>query len=714
MRAAAGAHRPVGDAEADRGGRALPGRRRRGRRRRAPTARSSTSATRAARPRARAAADAARSGDVQRRVGAGLRPRRRAGPRAPDDAGLRQHAAHGRARRAPPRRAARQGSGRRAPRQPRARSAPRRRAAPEARRAEGAGRDRVARARHRHRRRRSRLPARLAALDRDLPAARRPLGPRGRRRAEGAPLPAVARRAGRMRGAARLPCGAASSMRCASSPAPLDVLAQQIVAETACREWDEDALFALVRRAWPYARPRRATTSTRSCACSPKASRRAAARARATCIATRSTTPARAPGRAADRAHLGRRDSRHRRLRGRARAAGARRSARSTRTSRSRASPATSSSSATRATASCASSPAACASRTRTARRRPSRSGSAKRRGAPTSCRSAVSRLRDEVGATASRATAATAAIAALRRDDRPRRRGGAPDRRLPRARRTPRSARCRRSSAIVIERFFDESGGMQLVIHAPFGSRINRAWGLALRKRFCRTLQLRAAGRGDRGRDRAVALDQPQLPARRGLALPAFGDRARRAGPGAARRADVRRALALERDHRARAAALRRRQEGRAAAAAHEVGGPARGGLPGPGRVRREPRRRRARFPTTRWSRRRCTTASTTRWTSTGWLRCCAASSRARSRCVARDLPAPSPLAAEVLSARPYAFLDDAPLEERRTQAVQNRRYADPDSADDLGQLDPDAIDERARGGLAGARATPTRCTRR
>ena len=60
-----------------------------------------------------------------------------------------------------------------------------------------------------------------------------------------------------------------------------------------------------------------------------------------------------------------------------------------------------------------------------------------------------------------------------------------------------------------MIERFFDESGGMQLVIHAPFGSRINRAWGLALRKRFCRTLQLRAAGRGDRGRDRAVAVDQ-------------------------------------------------------------------------------------------------------------------------------------------------------------------------------------------------------------
>src|SRR5690606_28585122 len=48
----------------------------------------------------------------------------------------------------------------------------------------------------------------------------------------------------------------------------------------------------------------------------------------------------------------------------------------------------------------------------------------------------------------------------------------------------------------IIFERFFDESGGMQLVIHSPFGSRINRAWGLALRKRFCRTFnfELQAA----------------------------------------------------------------------------------------------------------------------------------------------------------------------------------------------------------------------------
>ena len=55
-------------------------------------------------------------------------------------------------------------------------------------------------------------------------------------------------------------------------------------------------------------------------------------------------------------------------------------------------------------------------------------------------------------------------------------------------------------NTTIVAERFFDEAGGMQLIIHAPFGSRVNRAWGLALRKRFCRTFdfELQAAATED------------------------------------------------------------------------------------------------------------------------------------------------------------------------------------------------------------------------
>ena len=59
--------------------------------------------------------------------------------------------------------------------------------------------------------------------------------------------------------------------------------------------------------------------------------------------------------------------------------------------------------------------------------------------------------------------------------------------------------------------------------------------------------------------------------------------------------------------------------------------------------------------------------------------------------------MPTPSPLALEVLTAKPYAYLDDAPLEERRTQAVMARRWLDPETASDLGKLDLAAI-ERVR----------------
>ena len=60
----------------------------------------------------------------------------------------------------------------------------------------------------------------------------------------------------------------------------------------------------------------------------------------------------------------------------------------------------------------------------------------------------------------------------------------------------------------------------------------------------------------------------------------------------------------------------------------------------------------------------------------------------------IARDLSEPSPMALEVLSARPYAYLDDAPLEERRTRAVFQRRWLDPETAADIGRLDQGAID--------------------
>src|SRR3546814_614230 len=77
----------------------------------------------------------------------------------------------------------------------------------------------------------------------------------------------------------------------------------------------------------------------------------------------------------------------------------------------------------------------------------------------------------------------------------------------------------------------------------------------------------------------------------------------------------------------------------------------------------------------------------------SEGWLALLRRMEGGEVELLARDLPAPSPLAMEILGARPYAFLDDAPLEERRTQAVLARRWSDPESADDLGALDPEAI---------------------
>ena len=100
----------------------------------------------------------------------------------------------------------------------------------------------------------------------------------------------------------------------------------------------------------------------------------------------------------------------------------------------------------------------------------------------------------------------------------------------------------------VVLERFFDESGGMQLVVHAPFGGRINRAWGLALRKTFCRGFgfELQAAAN-----EEAIVLSlgpQHSFPLEDVFDY-LHPDTAREVLiAGAARPADVRDALALER----------------------------------------------------------------------------------------------------------------------------------------------------------------------
>ncbi len=141
----------------------------------------------------------------------------------------------------------------------------------------------------------------------------------------------------------------------------------------------------------------------------------------------------------------------------------------------------------------------------------------------------------------------------------------------------------------VALERFFDESGGMQLVIHSPYGSRLNRAWGLALRKRFCRkfNFEIQAAATED-----AIVLS---LTAAHSFALDevsALSQRENRpaaARAGDARCADVRGAMAVGGGIVACAAALPLRQEGAAADPADAGGGPDRSGLPRPDRLLRE-----------------------------------------------------------------------------------------------------------------------------
>lgn len=244
----------------------------------------------------------------------------------------------------------------------------------------------------------------------------------------------------------------------------------------------------------------------------------------------------------------------------------------------------------------------------------------------------------------------------------------------------------------VVLERFFDASGGMQLVLHAPFGSRINRAWGLALRKRFCRSFnfELQAAATDDaivlslstshsfpleevaRYLHPATALD---VLVQAVLDAPLFGVRWRW---------NATTALALPRFAGGRRVApqLQRMKSEDLLAAVFPDQVACAENLQGPREV--------PEHPLVAQTLRDCLHEA---MDSTGWLHVLQGLFDGSVAVVARDLPAPSPLAAEALNAKPYAFLDDAPLEERRTQAVQNRRYADPGSGDTLGQLDPGAI---------------------
>lgn len=245
----------------------------------------------------------------------------------------------------------------------------------------------------------------------------------------------------------------------------------------------------------------------------------------------------------------------------------------------------------------------------------------------------------------------------------------------------------------LIAERFFDEAGGMHLVIHAPFGSRLNRGLGLALRKRFCRSfnVELQAAATEDAivlslgpmhsfplesvfrflhpasAREVLVQalLDSPLFQSRwrwnatRALAIQRF--RGGKRVPPQFQRSDSDDLLALVFPDQV---ACFENIEGEREVPDHPL------------------------VNQTIYD------ALNEAMDIDGLLALLEGIQRGEIECIARDLREPSPIAHEILTARPYAFLDDVPFEERRTQSVMLRRFLDPEKASDLGALDPAIIE--------------------
>jgi ATP-dependent Lhr-like helicase len=247
----------------------------------------------------------------------------------------------------------------------------------------------------------------------------------------------------------------------------------------------------------------------------------------------------------------------------------------------------------------------------------------------------------------------------------------------------------------VVAERFFDESGGMQLVIHAPFGGRINRAWGLALRKRFCRGFgfELQAAANEEAivlslGPQHSFPLEEVfdylhpdtahDLLVQALLAAPMFGTRWRW---------NASRALLLPRTQqggkRVPTPLMRMRAEDLLVKAFPQV-------LACPETLPESELPVPWDHPIVRQTIEDCLNEA---MDAEGFLEVLRDLRLGRIEKVAIDTTEPSAFARGILNAMPYAFLDDAPLEERRTQAVASRRSLDPKTADVLGALDPEAV---------------------
>jgi ATP-dependent Lhr-like helicase len=246
--------------------------------------------------------------------------------------------------------------------------------------------------------------------------------------------------------------------------------------------------------------------------------------------------------------------------------------------------------------------------------------------------------------------------------------------------------------TTIIAERFFDEGGGMQLIIHAPFGGRINKAWGLALRKRFCRgfNFELQAAAT-DNGLNIALAEQHsfpladvfqflaaesmPPILEQAALASPIFQTRWRW---------DATRALALLRFQGGKKVPpqiQRMRSDDLLASVFPDVAAcfeNAEGDIKIPdhplvAEVMKD--------------------VLTEALDIEGLAEVLRGIEQGRIRCLAVDTPVPSQFSHEILNANPYAYLDDAPLEERRARAVEMRRVLPASVLEEVGALDPAAI---------------------
>ncbi len=244
----------------------------------------------------------------------------------------------------------------------------------------------------------------------------------------------------------------------------------------------------------------------------------------------------------------------------------------------------------------------------------------------------------------------------------------------------------------IVFERFFDEAGGMQLVVHAPWGARVNRAWGLAFRKRFCRSFDFELQASADE--DGIVLSLSPQhsfpIDSLFGMLTPANGryllEQALLAAPVFQTRwrwCATRSLAVLRNKHGQRVPPnLQRFRSDDLLAAVF----PAQAGC-------LENHHGDTEIPDHPLIQQTMHDCLHEAMDIDRWLALLADIGTGKVELIARDTREPSPFSHEILNANPYAFLDGAPLEERRARAVTLRRGLSFDSASDLGRLDPEAI---------------------